>query len=286
MKASSKLRFAFYKLYNGYQYSIVLKKLLLVLLVLGIILAGCKKDSKQNVNITSADLAVISTQLKGTWVFPVKTLTVVDSMGNPLLPGQNLPAAAFAFDGFNTVTIRPDPTTTQTGTYAVSATKDGILNIHVVYPDASTQDFKITQLTNSALTIASTQPYVYYHDGVLLPTVAVTSTTMQKLTSNDINGSLVRVGVTNDSTFSVKVYLTHSGTTQLVDSVVKLNRPYSLAVPAQAGDHLKVDVLGNFLKTAINAYVDGLPIAGDISASGNETVTTNGWNVSFPTKFP
>ena len=280
------LRFAFYKLYNGSQYSIILKKLLLFLLALGVILSGCKKDSKQNVNITSADLAAISAQLKGSWVFPVKTLTVVDSMGKPLLPGQNLPAAAFAFDGFNTVTIRPDPLTVQTGTYSVSASKDGKLNIHVVYPDASTQDFKITQLNSTTLTIASTQPYVYYSNGVLLPTVAVTSTTMQKLNSNDINGSLVRVSVTNDSIFSVKVYLTHSGTTKLVDSVVNLNKPYSLAVPAQAGDHLKVDVLGNFLKTAINAYVDGLPIAGDISAAGHETVTTNGWNVAFPTKFP
>jgi hypothetical protein len=109
---------------------------------------------------------------------------------------------------------------------------------------------------------------------------------MQKLNSSDINGNLVRVSVKNDSIFSVKVYLVRSGATTLVDSVVNISNSYALAVPAQEGDHLKIDVLGNFLKTAINAYVSGLPINGDISASGNETVTTNGWDVTFPVKAP
>ena len=257
------------------------------MLVAGIALSGCKKDSaKSNVALSQADIAQVSAQLKGTWVFPVKTLTVVDSNGKALLPGQNLPAAAFAFDGLSTVIIRPDPATVQTGTYALSGTTDGKLNIHVVYPDNTTQDFKITRLTSTSLTIASSEPYVYYHDGVLTPTVAVTSTAMQRLNSSDINGQLVRVAVTHDSAYSVKVYLTHSGLTQLVDSVSNINQPYLLAVPAQAGDQLKVAVMGNVLHTAINAYVDGLPIAGDISASGNQTVTTNGWIVTFPSNFP
>jgi hypothetical protein len=266
---------------------IVLKKLLFVLLVAGIILGGCKKDStKSSVTLTQADVAAVNAQLKGSWVFPVKTLTVVDSMGKPLLPGQNLPAAAFAFDGLSTVTIRPDPTTIQKGTYALSATTDGKLNIHVVYPDNSSQDFKITLLTATSLTIASSEPYVYYHNGVLMPTVAVTSTAMQRLNSSDINGQLARVTVVNDSIYSVKVFLIRSGLTQLVDSVSNISRPYVLAVPAQAGNQLKIYVDGNVLHTAINAYVDGLPITGDISAAGSQTVTTNGWIVSFPTNFP
>ena len=264
----------------------ILKKLLLVLFVAVVVWGGCKKDTDKKVTITSADVSAINAQLKGSWVFPVKTLTVVDSNGKALLPSQNLQAAAFAFDGFNTVTIRPDPLTIQTGTYTLSTKSEGGLFIHVVYPDATTQDFQITQLTATTLTIASSQPYVYYHDGVLLPTVAVTSTTMQKLNSSDINGNLVRVSVKNDSIFSVKVYLVRSGATTLVDSVVNISNSYALAVPAQEGDHLKIDVLGNFLKTAINAYVSGLPINGDISASGNETVTTNGWDVTFPVKAP
>ncbi len=264
-----------------------MKKLLLVLLVAGIALSGCKKDSsKSPITLSQADIAVVNAQLKGTWVFPVKTLTVVDSSGKALLPGQNLPAAAFAFDGLSTVTIRPDPTTVQTGTYALSGTTDGKLNIHVVYPDNTTQDFKITLLTSTSLTIASTEPYVYYNNGVLLPTVAVTSTAMQRLNSSDINGHLVRVAVTHDSAYSVKVYLIHGGFTQMIDSVANINHPYLEAVPAQAGDQLKVAVMGNVLHTAINAYVDGLPINGDISASGNETVTTNGWIVAFPSNFP
>lgn len=264
-----------------------MKKLLFVLLVAGVALSGCKKDTaKSTITLSQADIAVVNTQLKGSWVFPVKTLTVVDDSGKPLLPGQNLPAAAFAFDGLGTVTIRPDPATIQQGTYALSGTSDGKLNIHIVYADNTSQDFKITQLTATSLTIASSEPYVYYHNGVLLPTVAVTSTAMQRLNSSDISGQLVRAAVSNDSIFSVKVYLVRSGVTQLVDSASNISRPYVLAIPAVTGDHLRIDVAGNILHTAINAYVDGLPITGDISASGNKTVTTNGWNISFPENFP
>jgi hypothetical protein len=263
-----------------------LKKLLLVLLVAGMAVSGCKKDPWKPSTLSQADIATVNAQLKGTWVFPFRTLTVVDSAGKAVLPVQNIPAAAFAFDGLNTVTIRPDPTTVQTGSYTLSGTTDGKLNIHVVYPDNTTQDFKITQLASTSLTIASTEPYVYYHNGALIPTQAITSTAMQRLNSSDINGHQVRVIVTHDSTYSVKVYLTHSGFTQLVDSASNINHQYVVGVPAQSGDHLKIDVLGNVVNTAINAYVDGLPIPGSISASGNETVTTDGWNVSFPTNFP
>lgn len=257
------------------------------MLVAGIAFTGCKKDiAKSPTALSQADVAQINTQLKGNWVFPVKTLTVVDSTGKALLPGQNLPAAAFEFDGLSTVIIRPDPITVQTGSYALSGTSDGQLNIHIVYPDNTTQDFKITQLTATSLTIASSQPYVYNQNGVLVPTVAVTSTSMQRLNSSDINGQLARVGVTHDSPYGVSVYLIHMGLTQLVDSVSNITHPYILAVPAQAGDQLKVAVTGDVLHTAINAYVDGLPITGDISASGNQTVTTNGWMVTFPSNFP
>ena len=263
-----------------------MKKFLLILFVSAAFLQGCRKDNNSTVSITAADIARINGQLKGSWVFPVKTLTVVDSTGKALLPGQNLPSAAFAFDGHSVVTIRPDPLTIQTGNYTVFTKTGGGIFIRVVYPDASTQDFQVTALNNSTLTIASTEPYVYFHNGMLIPTVAVTSTTMQKLNSADTTGRLVRVIVTNDSIFSVKVYLTHAGATKLIDSVSNTINTYRLAVPAQSGDHLKIDVLGNFLKTAINAYVDGLPINGDISASGDETVTTNGWYVAFPVKAP
>jgi hypothetical protein len=263
-----------------------LKKFLLILVVAVVVLDSCKKDTNSTVNLTAADIANVSGQLKGSWVFPVKTLTVVDSTGKALLPSQNLPAAAFAFDGYKTVTVRPDPLTIQTGTYTVFTKQSGGIFINVTYSDGSTQEFQVTGLSSTSLTIASTQPYVYFDNGTLVPTVAVTSTNMQKLNAADTTGNLVRVVVKNDSIFSVKVYLTHAGATQLVDSLSNTTGIYKLAVPAQSGDHLKIDVLGDFLKTAINAYVDGLPINGDISASGNETVTTNGWNVAFPVKAP
>ena len=263
-----------------------MKKVLLIVCVVAAVLNGCRKDTGSNVIITPADIASINGQLKGSWVFPITTLTVVDSMGKAVQPSQNLPAAAFAFDGAGTVTVRPDPLTIQTGSYTLSTKPTGGIFIHVIYSDRSTQDFLVTALTPSALTIASTQPYVYFHNGMLVPTLAVTSTAMKRLNSADTTGSLVRVAVENDSIFSVKVYLTHSGTTKLVDSVSNISNSYVLAVPAKSGDHLKVDVLGNFITTAINAYIDGLPINGNISATANETVTTSGWNVAFPVKAP
>ena len=250
------------------------------------VLYGCKKDVNSVINISSADIATINGQLKGSWVFPVKTLSVVDNNGKPLMPSQNLQAVAFAFDGAGTVTVRPDPITIQTGSYSLSTKSDGGIYMHIIYSDGSTQDFQVTQLTASTLTIASTQPYVYYSNGALVPTQAVTSTTMQKLNSADITGNLVRVVVSNSTGYNIKVVLISGGTSKLIDSLTNQTKPYAIAVPAQAGDRLFVDVVGNFLYTSINAYVDGLPVNGNISATGNETVTTDGWNISFPVQKP
>ena len=80
-----------------------MKKLLLVLLVAGMAVSGCKKDPWKPSTLSQADIATVNAQLKGTWVFPFRTLTVVDSAGKAVLPVQNIPAAAFAFDGLNTV---------------------------------------------------------------------------------------------------------------------------------------------------------------------------------------
>jgi hypothetical protein len=68
----------------------LLKKLLLILFVATAFLNSCKKDTGTNVTITPADLANVNRQLKGSWVFPVKTLTVLDDNGKAMFPPQNL----------------------------------------------------------------------------------------------------------------------------------------------------------------------------------------------------
>ena len=77
----------------------VLKKLLFLLLAVAAFLSSCKKDTGTNVTITPADLASVNAQLHGNWIFPVKTLTVLDDNGKALFPAQSLPASAYYFDG-------------------------------------------------------------------------------------------------------------------------------------------------------------------------------------------
>lgn len=261
-----------------------LKNFVFIIGIVLVVFSGCKKDGGSGMNLTSADIGAINAQLKGSWVFPVKSLTVVDSAGKPVQPSQNLPASAYTFDGYSTVTIRPDPQTILHGTYVLSTTKDGIF-VKITNPDATVVNFQVVQLSSQTLTLISTQPYVYYNGSVLLPTIALTSTTLQKESAADVTGHLVRVSVKNDSIFSVKVYITQSATGKMVlmDSLVNTSKSYSLAFEAQPNDKLKVDVIGNFLKTSINAYINGLPINGDIlNTSVNETITSNGWIVQYP----
>ncbi|WP_426671411.1 hypothetical protein ACPPVU_09250 [Mucilaginibacter sp. McL0603] len=264
----------------------MLKKLLLILFVATAFLSSCKKDTGTNVTITPADLASVNAQLKGSWVFPVKTLTVLDDNGKAMFPPQNLAASAFYFDGFMHVDIMPDPQTVLHGTYVLSTKSTGGIYIHIDYPDGSNTDYQVVMLNGSTLTLSASQPDVYYHNGTLEPTEAVTSTSLQRIGSGTVlNGNLVKITVKNDSVFSVKVYLTRKadGKTILMDSINNTSKAYSSIFTAKTEDHLKVNVIGKFLNTSINAYADGLPIEGDVTnLSSYETVTTDGWNVSFP----
>jgi hypothetical protein len=260
-----------------------LKKYLLILFVALAVFSGCKKDTSSLVTLTSADLAVINGQLKGSWVFPVKTLRVTDNSGKDIVSPVNEPASAFEFDGGSTVIIRPDPLTTLQGTYTLT-TVNGAINVHVVYPNNTTEDYKVVLLNDQALTLNSTQPYIYYNGTQLVPTVAVTTTTLQRLTSADATGNFARVLVNVSDTYSVKVYVTHPGSAAaLIGSKTDTTGAYSLGFVATSGDVLKIDVVGDPLKTSINAYFRGVPITGQIYSSADETVTTSGWNILFTT---
>jgi hypothetical protein len=262
-----------------------LKRYILILFVALAVYSGCKKDDSSLVTLTSADLAVINGQLKGSWVFPVKTLRVPDNNGNDMVPPVNEPASAFEFDGVSTVLIRPDPQTTLRGTYTLTSV-NGMINIHVINPDNTTEDYKVALLNAQSLTLSASEPYTYYNGTQLVPTVAVTTTVLQKLSSADESGNLARVLVNVNGTYSVKVYVTHQrgvvgDTATLIGSKSNTSGTYNLSFVAISGDLLKIDVLGDPLKTSINAYFKGIPITGQIYSSANETVTTTGWIISF-----
>jgi hypothetical protein len=264
----------------------VLKKLLLILFLGTAFLSSCKKDTGTNVTITPADLANVNIHLKGSWVYPVKTLTVLDDNGKAMFPPQNMASSAFYFDGLMHVDIMPDPQTVLHGTYILSTKTTGGIYIHINYPDGSSTDYQVIMLNGSSLTLSASQPDVYYQNGRLVPTEAVTSTSLQRIASGTVlKGNLVKITVKTDSVFSVKIYLTRKddGKTILMDSINNASKTYSSIFTANKEDHLRVDIIGQILNTSVNAYADGLPIQGDvINLSAHEIITTNGWNVSFP----
>jgi hypothetical protein len=184
------------------------------------------------------------------------------------------------------VDIMPDPQNVLHGTYVLSTKTTGGIYIHMDYPDGSSTDYQVTMLNATTLTLSASQPDVYYHNGTPVPTEAVTSTSLQRIGSGTVlKGNLVKVTVKNDSIFSIKVFLTRKadGKTVLMDSSSNANKSYTSIFTAQKEDYISVNVIGQFLNTYINAYADGLPITGDVTnVSSHETVTTNGWNISFP----
>ena len=262
-----------------------MKKVLLVLAVVLVVFSSCRKDLATDANITNGDLININGQLKGSWVYPVKTLTIVDSTGHTIVPGTNQQASALEFDGSSKVTERLDSRTTLQGNYYLSTSK-GIVYVNVTFADGTKETFQVVLLNDQTLTLSSNDPYIYYNGTKLLPAIAVNTTVFKKQTPSDISGNNVKVIVKNDSVYSVKVYVTHQrgipgDTATLVGSKTNTTGTYTLNVAAISGDLLKIDVLGSIPKTSINAYYQGIPIIGQIYAANNETVTTSGWSVGF-----
>ena len=262
-----------------------MKKILLVLSVVLVVFSSCRKDLATDASITNGDLININGQLKGSWVYPVKTLTIVDSTGNTIVPATNQQATALEFDGSSKVTARIDPRNSLQGTYYLSTSK-GIVYVNVSYSDGTKETYRVVLLNDQALTLSSNDPYIYYNGSKLLPAIAVNTTVFKRQTPADVAGNNVKVVVKNDSIYSVKVYVTHQRgipgeTAVLVGGKTNITGTYSLNITAISGDLLKIDVLGSIPKTSINAYYQGLPIIGQIYAANNETVTTSGWSVGF-----
>lgn len=255
-----------------------MKKTVLILLVLGALFAGCKKDTDPTVNITQTDLNLINTQLRGTWLFPTETLNVVDNSGKALLPSKTYASSAFQFDGISNVSIMPDINTVEKGTYSLT-TSGGFIYMTVLTPDGNTTIYKILLLNDKTLKIYAIQPYLFYNGDTPVIANAEINTVFKKQDAADISGSLVNITVVSDSLFDVNVGTVRNGDTVLLGSQLKVAKQYNFAYQAKQGDHLFIDVLGSVDKTTFSAYYNGLPLSGDYSAIDGEIQTTTGWNI-------
>jgi hypothetical protein len=259
-----------------------LKKFLLILFVALAIFTGCRKDIGTNVNITNADLSNVNGQLQGSWVFPVNTLTIVDSAGKTVAPGKNQPASAFEFEGSSKVTVRPDPQTAIVGKYTLTTSKGNIF-VNIAYPDGTKEVYQVVLLNAQSLTLQKNDPYVFYDGSKLIPSIAMSSTALRK---TDVTGNFMNVLVKNDSIYSVQVFVTHQrgvvgDTAILVGSKSNITGTYTLNLIAQSGDILKVDIVGIISNASINAYFRGVPLSGQIYATNDEVQTSTGWTVQF-----
>jgi len=257
-----------------------LKNFLLALFAAAIIFTGCQKDTGTKVSIQSSDLVAINSQLKGTWLFPVQTLNIVDNTGKVLSPAQATPAPAFQFDGSTKVNIMPDLRTVLKGTYELS-TRNGLIYLDVVYPNHTTTEFQVLLVDNQQLKLTSSKPYVYQTGETATPATAITSTELKRQNSADVTGSFISVSVVSDSLFNVGVSVTHLGvdTATLLNSKENATGTYNYAFTAKSGDILTIDLLGSPAGSNLYAYYKGIPLTGAVQVQANEMKTGSGWNI-------
>lgn len=265
-----------------------MKKILLALFSAAVILAGCQKDTGTNVTITSSDLASVNSQLKGTWVFPSETVSVVDSTGKTLTTSQSMPAPAFKFDGGSGVTIMQDVRTSLKGTYQLSSDK-AFIYLDVYYPDGTDVRYQIVSVNAQSLKLNSTQPFAYQsgpqNGNVQMPAKSVINLAFQKQSAADVNGRFITVAVQSDSVYNVSVYVTHKylatpadTAATLLNSKQKVTGTYSYLFAAQPGDHLTADIFGSFTKTGFYAYYNGIPLTGTVNYNAAQGEITASWD--------
>ena len=236
-------------------------------------------------SISSTDLAIINGQLKGSWLFPVQTLSVVDSTGKVLSSAQNTSAPAFQFDGNQKVTILTDLHSMLTGTYKLS-TSNGSIYLNIAYPNGTSVQYQVLLINDQTLKLNSVEHHTYYNGSTPISASAITNTELKKQNSADVTGSFVRVMVKSDSLYNVGVYVIHKtaapgDTIILLNSKIKVTGSYDYAFVAKPGDHLIIDVFGSITRTYLSAYYNGVPLTGQVhkDARQNEIITGIGWDI-------
>ncbi|HVS93372.1 MAG TPA: membrane lipoprotein lipid attachment site-containing protein [Mucilaginibacter sp.] len=260
-----------------------MKKILFILFAAAVI-AGCQKDTGTTVNITSSDIAAINNQLKGAWVFPVQTMSIVDSAGKQLAANQYRTGPAFHFDGSSHVIMMSTLTINKSGIYTLSTNK-GYIYLNITFSDATVAKYQILQADGSTLKLSSLQPTTYLNGGNVIAANCLTNISLQKQNNADLTASLVRVKVISDSSFNAGVYVTHNVAfpadtpTTLGTTVQNTTGSFTYSFVGHSGDVLKVDVFGSIPKTTFCAYYNGMPIDGKLDTNYNEIVTGNGWRI-------
>lgn len=256
-----------------------MKKFLLLLLISVAALGACKKDISTINDISATDVAIVSGQLKGAWVFPVGSLTVKDFSGNIFAYPQYVTGPAFQFDGTSSVLVMTDQTNQVKGTYSLS-TDNGSVFVNIVLPGGKTTSYQVVLLNGQTLKLLSNVSTTY--NGA--PAKDITTITLQKQSAIDVNGNLVRATVYSESTFSATVYVSYSKPgspratpPKAVDNVTNVANYYDFAFTADHGDYIIVDVLGDPSKTTLFAYYNGVPVSGEIIKLTNEIKTGSGW---------
>ncbi|MDB5134185.1 MAG: hypothetical protein JWP37_788 [Mucilaginibacter sp.] len=260
-----------------------LKRFLYILFAATVLFTACKKDTGTNVNINASDLTSLNGQLKGNWVFPVQTQSIIDITGKSIFPNENISTPALQFDGSGKVKILPDTRTVLKGTYELTTDK-GFIYLDVVYPDGTDTKYQVLLLNDQTLELTSSIQYIFYNGNDPVSASQVTSTVLKKQNSADVTGNFVRVSVVSDSLFNVGVYVKHAtaaagDTAILLNSQVNATGSYTYSFVAKHGDQLFVDVFGSLTKTSLNAYYNGLPFNGVILSQYSEIKTTTGWVV-------
>lgn len=259
-----------------------MKKSLLILFSAAVVFFGCKKDTGTTVNLGVSDMAVINGELKGLWLFPTDNQLIVDdASGTTLSDNGYIAAPAMRFDGGSGVTLYTNLQTQTKGTYQLS-NKNGLIYLDVTDATGNDITYQVLLITSQTLKLSTAEPYVYYDGSAPEPAKAVSNVVLQKQSSADVTGSLVKVIVNGSTAYSVNVFVTHTtkaDTAVLMDSRQNIKGTYTFAFPATSGDQLNVDILGDPNQTSFYAYFNGLPMTGDISYGAQEFKTTSGWMV-------
>jgi hypothetical protein len=240
---------------------------------------GCKKDSSTDVNITQSDLIKINYQLKGAWLYPVATSSIVDTTGKVLQTDPSAVGDSYQFDGGSIVTINPGQDYSSTGSYTLSSAA-GSVYVNMVFADGSSIKYKILNLNSAALNLSSTTDTIYNNGNQDIPAKIITNLLYQKQSSVDQNANVVNIVASSDSVMSVSVHVTHKDAlNQVLVATASNVKIYNYSFIAQSQDHITISLQCRPSTTNFGVFYKGQPLTGEVTTIGNEIVTGIGWDI-------